>query len=301
MNHFAGPRRKNVFHFGAGMTPRALATDLHLPECPRWHAGSLWLSDMWAHLVLRFDADGARNVVHRFPDDEDPGGLGWLPDGRMLVVGMEGRVVYRIDDGQPVVHADLRDLAPFQLNDMVVASDGTAYVTQFGWDMWGGGDYADTVLIRVAPDGTADVAADAMAVPNGVAVRGDQLVVAEPGAGRISRFSITDDGLIDRLTIPLDKAPGAAYVTPDGLCLDAAAGIWVADPLGHRVLHLTDDAVDREIAIAEGHPLACVLGGPDRTTLFVCVGGEVSKPKRPSQPSGRLVAFEVEVPGEGAP
>ena len=124
------------------------ADDLHFPECPRWHDGSLWLSDMWGHAVYRFEVDGSRTLVHRFGDDEEPGGLGWLPDGRMLVVGMEGRVVYRLEGGEAVVHADLRNIAPFQLNDMVVAPDGTAYATlapgattSFGFTVQHGGNW----------------------------------------------------------------------------------------------------------------------------------------------------------------
>jgi sugar lactone lactonase YvrE len=278
------------------------AAGLHLPECPRWHDGALWLSDMWGHTVLRYGADGAAHVVHRFEEDEDPGGLGWLPDGRLLVVGMESRVVHRIEGDRAVVHADLRDLAPFQLNDMAVAPDGTAYVTQFGYDLWGHGAYAESAVIRVTPDGTVSVAAEALGVPNGIAVRGDELVVAEAGAGRISRFRITAEGLRDRRTIELEKKPGAAYVSPDGLCLDADGGIWTADPSGQRVLHVTaDGTVDLELPIDDGHPLACVLGGPDRRTLFVCVGGHLSRPTRPPEPTGRVLTFAAEVPGEGTP
>ncbi len=277
------------------------AAGLHLPECPRWHDGALWLSDMWAHQVLRFEADGTRHVERHFPEDDDPGGLGWLPDGRLLVAGMESRMVWRFDGPERAVHADLRDLSPHQLNDMVVAPDGTAWVTQFGWDMWGGGSYADTVLIRVSANGDVSVAAEGMAVPNGVAVRGDELVVAEPGAGRISRFTITDGGVADRRLVPLPVAPGAAHVTPDGLCLDADGGIWTADPLGHRVLHLSGDEVDREIPVPDAHPLACVLGGADRRTLFVCVSGQHHKPTRTPEPTGRVLTFEADVPGEGTP
>jgi sugar lactone lactonase YvrE len=277
------------------------AGDLHLPECPRWHDGSLWLSDMWAHLVLRFDLDGTRHVERTFPEDDDPGGLGWLPDGRLLVAGMESRVVWRFDGDERAVHADLRDLSPFQLNDMVVDEDGTAWVTQFGWDMWGGGSYADTVLVRVDADGDATVVADGMAVPNGIAVRGDQLVVAEPGAGRISRFTIDGATLTDRRTIDLPLADGAPHVTPDGLCLDAGGGTWIADPLGHRVVHLHGDAVDRVIPVPDASPLACVLGGPDRRTLFVCVGGQHHKPTRTPEPTGRVLTFAADVPGEGRP
>jgi sugar lactone lactonase YvrE len=285
---------------------RQVLGDLHLPECPRWYDGALWLSDMWGHEVLRVDEDGVRRVVHRFPDDENPGGLGWLPDGRQLVVGMEGRVIYVLDGDHRAVYADLRDLATSRLNDMIVATDGTAYVSQFGWDVWDGDTHADTTIIRVHPDGRADTAAGAMDGPNGIALTDDgtTMVVAEPGGGRISRFTVTSDGdLVDRRVVPLERAPGAAHVTPDGLCLDAEGGVWIADPLGHRVLHLSaDDAVDRVLPVDDGRPFACVLGGPGRRTLYICVGGnQITRPTGPSTPLGRLLALEVAVPGAGRP
>ena len=284
---------------------RTVLDGLHLPECPRWHDDTLWLCDMWGHEVLRLTDAGEREVVHRFPDDDDPGGTGWLPDGTMLVVGMEQRVVHRLVDGRTELHADLRELAPFQLNDMVVAADGTAYVTQFGFDLWGGGEYRDSEVIRVRPDGSADVAATDMGVPNGIALSEDgrTLVVAEPGAARISTFAVgTDGGLADRRVTELEKAPGATYVAPDGLCLDEEGGVWFADPMGARVVHLdADGRPDRELPFPDEHPLACVLGGSDRKTLFVCVGGVVSKPQRPPEPGGRLVAVEVDVAGAGRP
>lgn len=283
--------------------PRPFADGLRLPECPRWRDASLWLVDMWAHEVLRYDLDGTRQVIHRFPDDEDPGGIGWLPDGRLLVAGMEGRVVYRLENDRPTVHADLHDLAPFQLNDMVVAADGTAYVSQFGYDMWGGGAYTNTVLIRVTPDGTATAVADDLASPNGMAITPDgaTLVVAEPGGARLSRFRITPDGLANRELVPLEKSPAAPYVTPDGICLDAEGAVWAADPMGGRVIRVLDRRIEREVAIGATHPLACVLGGPERRTLFVCTGEQVSKPTRTAEATGRIVTLEVDVPGAGIP
>ena len=283
--------------------PRPFAVGLHLPECPRWHDGALWLVDMWAHEVLRYELDGTRHVVHRFHDEEDPGGIGWLPDGTLLVAGMEGRVVYRLDGDRATVHADLRELAAFQLNDMVVAPDGTAYVSQFGYDMWGGGAFTNTVLIRVTPGGNVTAVADDLASPNGMAISpdGSVLMVAEPGAARISRFRITPDGLTDRDLLPLEKAPGAAHVTPDGICLDASGAVWAADPMGGRVVRALHHGIDHELPIADTHPLACVLGGPDRRTLFVCTGQQVSKPTRTPDATGTIVTFEVDVPGAGTP
>jgi sugar lactone lactonase YvrE len=287
------------------MTPRAVVEGLHMPECPRWHDDALWFADIWGHQVLRMARDGPPDVVHVFPDDEDPAGLGWLPDGRLLVVGMLGRVVYRLDDDGLAIHADLRDLTPFPLNDMIVRDDGTAYVSGFGWDVWGGGTYADSDLIRVRPDGTVDRAVESMMAPNGMALSGDgsMLVVAEPAGGRLSRFAVTPDGdLVERALVPLEKAPGAEWVTPDGICLDAEGAVWAADPMGQRVIRVVDDGeIERVIAFDDGHPLACALGGPDRRTLFIAVGAVTSKRDRPSQPRGRLLTMKVDVPGDGRP
>jgi sugar lactone lactonase YvrE len=145
--------------------------------------------------------------------------------------------------------------------------------------------------------------ADDLASPNGMAISpdGTVLIVAEPGAARLSRFRISADGVADRDLLPLERAPGAAYVTPDGICLDAAGAIWAADPMGGRVIRVLHDGIDRELPIPGTHPLACVLGGPDRTTLFVCTSEQISKPTRTPEATGRIVTFEVDVPGAGLP
>jgi sugar lactone lactonase YvrE len=287
------------------VTLRLIVDRLHMPECLRWQDDTLWLTDIWGHQVLQVDADGSARVIHEFPEDEDPAGLGWLPDGRLLVVGMLGRVVYIVDGGEVTVHADLRHLASFPLNDMIVAADGTAYVSGFGWDVWGGGNYADSALIRVRPDGRIDTVAEAMMAPNGIALAADgrSIVVAEPAGGRLSRFTVTCDGdLTDRQLIPIEKAEGAAHVTPDGICLDAEGAVWAADPIGRRVMRvLPDGTLDRAIPIEVGYPLACVLGAPDRRTLFIAIGAATSKNDRPAKPGGRLVAIEVEIAGAGQP
>jgi len=287
------------------VTPRLVLDGLDMPECPRWRDGSLWLSDIWGHRVLELAADGSTRVVHEFPDDEDPSGLGWLPDGRLLVVGMLGRVVYAIDHTGASVYADLRDVSPFPLNDMIVTGHGTAYVGGFGWDIWGGGTYAASPVFRVRPGGAVDVAAEAMAAPNGMALTADgaTLVVAEPAAGRLSRFTVTpDEDLTGRQLVPLPRADGATHVTPDGICLDATGAVWAADPIGRRVIRvLADGELDAVIPIDGGYPVACVLGGPDRRTLFIAISPATSKRDRPPLPGGRLVEVDVAVAGAGRP
>lgn len=82
-----------------------LAGGLAFGEGPRWRERRLWLSDMHAHRVVTVDEEGRVEEVVRVAGR--PSGLGWLPDGRMLVVSMEDRKLLRYDGGSLATHADL--------------------------------------------------------------------------------------------------------------------------------------------------------------------------------------------------
>ncbi len=280
-----------------------ICTGLHLPECPRWREGALWFSDMWGQRVHRWTPDGGDGVVLELPDD-DPGGLGWLPDGDLLVVGMEQARLWRWDGAELHLHADLRPFGAWPFNDMAVAADGTAYVTQFGFDSWGGttGTLPSPVL-AVAPDGTVSVAAEELMCPNGIAFDADErlLFVAEPAAMRITRFAVAPDGsLADRTefaTLPV--AEGSPYAPPDGLCVDAEGGVWACDPIGGQVVRLDPSGTVTEVIDHDQHALACTLGGDDGRTLFVTSAAEHHKPTRSGVATGRVDAYRVDVPGSG--
>jgi sugar lactone lactonase YvrE len=179
--------------------------------------------------VHRVD-DGHVSVVHRFPDGEEPAGLGWLPNGDLLVAGMAKRVIYRVSGGRATVHADVKHLAPHQINDMVVTSDGTAFVTQLGFDPDAPQPTPQpTVVIRVGLDGTVTTAADDLMVPNGIAVDNAErsLVVAESGAARLTRFALRDGVLSDRVHESLPATAAVPFCAPDGICLDEQGARWV--------------------------------------------------------------------------
>jgi sugar lactone lactonase YvrE len=281
------------------------ADGLFFPECPRWHDGRLWISDMRAGTVVAFDAGGGRRTVIELDGDE-PGGLGWLADGRLLVVGMHGRRIWRLDGTGLAVHADLgADLAPWGANDMIVTDDGVAFVSQVGFDMFHRttGVLA-TALLRVAPDGRVDVAAPDLMVPNGITLSqdGSTMVVAETWADRLTAFTVHGDAsLTDRRVFAgLTPAAGVRHARPDGVCADAAGAGWVADFAGRRVLRVETGGHVTDEVPCDAHPLAVVLGGAERRDLYVCLVAEMLA-ERTAEPRGRLDVMPVEVPGEGRP
>ena len=283
-------------------TIETVADGLRLPECPRWHDEHLWFSDIRGDAVHRID-DGHVEVVHRFPQGEEPAGLGWLPNGDLLVASMANRVIYRVSGGRATVHADVKQLAPHQINDMIVTSDGTAFVTQLGFDLDAPQPNPEpTVVIRVDPDGTVHTAAGDLMVPNGIAVDDTEttVVVAESGAGRLARFTLRHGVLSDRANEPLPATAAVPFCAPDGLCLDAQGGRWVSDSINKRVFRVHDGVITDEHCLDQ-YVLACVLGDHDRRGLYVCVTDAWHKSEIRDQPTGRILLLRVAVSGVGRP
>ncbi len=290
-----------------GVSAATFSEGFVFTEGPRWHQGRLWCSDMHDHRVVAIDADGRAATVVGVPGDE-PSGLGWLPDGRLLIVSMERQMVLRLDGPERLaVHANLSGVAVGSLNDMIVAGDGTAYVGDMGARIHGDGERRPGQILMVGPDGSIEVAAGDLRSPNGMVLDPEErrLVVAESGGGRLTAFDRgSDGGLSARDTFaaltPSDPAVPAA--TPDGICLDAEGAVWFADPVGRRVVRVrAGGAVTDIVDLAPELPVACVLGGDDRLTLFVCVAPSWRRDELAGTRSGRIIAFAVTVPGAGRP
>ena len=274
-----------------------LAAGLAFGEGPRWHERRLWLSDMHANRVVTVDEDGRVDRVVRVAGR--PSGLGWLPDGRMLVVSMEDRKLLRYDGRSLELHADLSELAAHEINDMVVDEQGRAYVGQFGFDFHHQGPFAKTEILVVEPDGRARVAAGELAFPNGMVITPDgrTLVVGESLAARLTAFDVADDGGLSNRRV-FAKLEGAV---PDGICLDAEGCIWVASPVSRECLRVREggEVVER---IATGIlAIACMLGGADRRTLFVLTAESTDPDECIKKKASRVETVKVDVPGAGLP
>ena len=292
-----------------GFETAVLLDGLTFSEGPRWHNGKLWFSDLFTHRVMTVDLDGNAETIVEVPGM--PSGLGWLPGGRLLVVSMTDRRLLRLDPDGLVEVADLSALASFHCNDMVVDWQGRAYIGHFGYDYFAEASPALASIILVTPDRSARVVADGMVFPNGSVITPDGrvLIVGETFAGRLTAFDIAEDGsLTRRRTWAQFDALGPwvqneGRVTPDGICLDAEGAVWVASFGTSEVLRVREGGqVTHRIGVGPV-PVACMLGGPDRRTLFVLI---TEPPEEPSldeaEPwAGRIETAEVDVPGAGLP
>ncbi|MBP8305672.1 MAG: SMP-30/gluconolactonase/LRE family protein [Burkholderiaceae bacterium] len=277
---------------------RPLVQGLTFTEAPRWHQGRLWFSDFYSHQVLAVTAAGTLESIVTVP--AQPSGLGWRPDGTMLIVSMLDRKLMRLDDGQLIEVADLSGFATGPCNDMVVDCNGNAFVGNFGFDRHRGEAERPATLMRVDPQGRVTAAATELMFPNGSVITpdGGRMIVAETMGQRLTAFALGADGLLTQRSV-------FASLTghfPDGICLDAEGAIWVADARGPHLLRVREGgAIVQRIALPPGrHAFACMLGGEDRRDLYVCTASG-SGPAAAQRRNAGIDVIRVEVPGAGRP
>lgn len=245
-----------------------LTTGLAFAEAPRWHAGRLWFSDMYAQRVSSIGSNGDLRTELQL--DDWPSGLGWLPDGRLLLVSMQRRCILRQDPEGLVLHADLSQLAPAHCNEMVVDALGRAYVGNFGFDVFSSTPPCTTNLILVQPDGSARVVADELMFPNGSVITpdGKTLIVAETMAHRLTAFDIAADGSLSGRRVWANLG----HLMPDGISLDAEGALWVASPSTSEFVRVHEGGEITNRISSTTTAIACALGGEDRHTLFMLSG-----------------------------
>ncbi len=289
-------------------TPRVLCDGIYFGEGPRWHESRLWFSDFYAHAVKSTSLAGDLRV--EFELDDRPSGLGWAPDGSMLIVSMTKRqLLRRGTDGQIAVHADLGAIADFHCNDMVVDAEGRAYVGNFGFDLDAAlgargvesvlADHAKAKLACVASDGSVSVAAEDLSFPNGTVITpdGKTLIIGETLGARLTAFDIGADGVLSNRRLWAPTGPRV----PDGICLDANGAIWIANPIAPECALIAEGG-ELLAVIETGMPCyACMLGGEDGRTLFMLTAPSSISEEAAKAPKGQVLVAEVEAPRAGRP
>ncbi len=283
-----------------------LMKGLTFGEGPRWHENKFYFSDFYSHKVYSLDLSGKYEVIVEIPNQ--PSGLGWTPDGTMLIVSMKDRKLMSFKDGQLKERADLSEFSGFHCNDMVVDIDGNAFIGNFGFNTYDGEEIKPTNLILVKPGEEPVLAADNLFFPNGTVITPDNktLIVGETYAARLTAFDKSEDGSLSNRRIWADLKANAEEGTvplPDGMCIDEEGAIWVASPSTAEVIRVHEGGMISERIPVQTNAFACMLGGEDRRTLFICTsnGSGVDPEAALREKSGKIEITQVDVPGCGKP
>lgn len=228
-----------------------------------------------------------------------PFSIGWLPDGRPLVVSSSDLRLLRLEpDASLATHTDLSVVSDFPWNEIVVDGRGNIYLNNIGFDMMGGGQPGPGIVALVTPDGSVRQVADGVLFPNGMVVTPDNstLIVAESYGQRLTAFDIEADGGLSgrRVWADLD---GAA---PDGICLDAEGAVWFADVPNQRCVRVREGGEVTHMIELDRGCFACMLGGPDGTTLFMMTAEWPAALEAGSR-TGQVLTVEAPAPHAGWP
>jgi sugar lactone lactonase YvrE len=270
------------------LTP--LAEGFGFGEGPRWFEGLLWFSDLLGEAVHTVTLSGSMTTLPL--PGHSPSGLGFRPDGSLLITSSEDRVVLRYDGETVTTIADLSKAVPAPLGDMVVDHAGRAYI---GSQAFEGG-----IVVRLDPDNSVTVVAENLDFPNGMVITPDgrSLIVAESMGRRLTAFGVAEDGVLTDRRVFADGLDGP----PDGIALDADGGVWTAMTLAHQFERVTaGGAVTDRIDVGERAAVACALGGPARRTLFLLSSHDAYPKRLKGTRLSRLDTVTVDIPGAGLP
>jgi sugar lactone lactonase YvrE len=267
-------------------------------EGPRWHRDRLWFVDCMDRTLLTIDPSGKREQHATFENDT-PCGLGILPDGRLIVLTMFRKHLMACADDKLSLYVDLSGIAKGTIDDMIVDGLGRAYVGDLGFDLPPPPDRgAVGRIILVTPEGETRVVADGLRFPNGIAISSDnrRLVVAEMDGACLADYDIGADGSLHF------RSRSGSMKSPDGICLDREGAVWVASFDEDAFIRVGRDGRElQRIEVPGRRAIACVLGGPQRRTLFCLSAATSYEELRQGKSSARIDAVDVDVPGDGNP
>lgn len=234
-----------------------ITSDVMWGEALRVHDGTLWSSDTQGARLVSVGPAGEQ----RHPLDSPTNGLWFLPDGRLAAARWRDKRIDVLVDGEFRLHADLGGLVRDAVGDMAGTPEGLLFIDDMGPDPHSG-DPVGRVL-AVDPDGTARVAADGLRFPNGLAVLGDVLVVAETHGACLTAFDIVDGH--GRLANRRRWADLAAMFDerhrPDGIWPAQDGSVWVAATTGEAFVRVRGSEVVDRVPTPGEFAISCCLDG----------------------------------------
>jgi len=256
--------RKSVTLLDAHRPLRRLHAGAYL-EAPRWHGGRLWLVDSMARQVVSIGPDGTSDVFCALK--HVPSGMGFCPDGRLVVANMFKREIIEVGPGGAAPFHGLGDVALGTLDDMVVDRLGRIYVGDLGFNLHREPQRAGCGRILLLDgDKPPQVVAQSLNFPNGIAIcpYNELLAVAETDANCVAVFRIGADGTL----APLRRISGMR--APDGICFDRSQALWVSAFDDDAFIRFGADGTRLDTIPVEGRrAVACCLGGASLDTLFL--------------------------------
>lgn len=280
--------------------PTILAEGFGYLEAARWHDGALYFSDIRNRRIHRMDADGNHREVAVIA--ARPSGLGWTPAGTLLVIGMEDETLNCIAADGSIVASSPLSGAVIHPNDLAVDAHGRAYITQFGYDLFGHGPVARCGLLMIDTDDSQHLFGAGLTFPNGIALSADgrTMVVAESFAHQLTAFDVASDGSLSgqRVFAAFDDIPTEV---PDGICMDSEGAVWVGMPMAGEFRRVLEggEVTDRLCPAGPGtYCVDCVLGGKDLNKLYLLVADtSVERLGNAWDSTASVQAVSVPVPG----
>lgn len=266
-----------------------LAWGYGLVEGPRVDGqGNLYFSDVHQGGVYRRSPEGRIDTV--VPRRRGVGGIALHADGGLVI---SGRNICHVRDGQTrIVFAPE---AP-GLNDLFVDTAGRVICGTMRSDPFSmGGPRTSGECWRIDAEGDATELYGDVALTNGIGFSPDGSVLYHSDTTRGVWAHDYDDGTVSerRLFVHLDG------LSPDGLAVDEAGTVWVADVSGSGAVRgfAPDGSEVGRVEVPAQMVTSLCFGGGDRRDLYIVTADNTVD----SQRGGTIYQTRAQVPGCAVP